>query len=438
MNNHDSRNIARNIGIFGGAQAFIVLAALVRTKVAAVVIGSAGVGLSALYNTSVTFFGNLSGMGLSFSSVKFLSRIYAEGDENKLREEVRKIRSLGLVSAMLGVLFAVMFSPVLSRLYFGDFEHILPFALLSIFVATVIISGIELAVLKSCRKIRQMAISTIWAAVVSVVMSVPFYIYKGIDGVIWAVLISGVSELLLTIYFGHRAVGTPYILPKLFGEKDTLAMLIHDKRPMLILGLAFLGGSVIASGAEMVIQAYFSAIASIAVLGLYKAGYQLSITYTGMIFAAVNNDFYPRLSAVNNNKEERNELISRQIKVLLMITTPLVALFIVLVPYILPILFDDTFNPICRMVQFASLSIIVKSVTMPLNFMPLSLGKSKHYLLLEGLFWLLLIPCVMVGYRFGGLDGTGLAILVCHVVELIYIYAFCKSRYGFAVTIGKA
>ena len=102
-----------------------------------------------------------------------------------------------------------------------------------------------------------------------------------------------------------------------------------------------------------------------------------------------------------------------------------------LVPYILPILFDNTFNPVSRMVQIASLSIIVKSVTMPLNFLPLSLGKSLDYLCLEGAFWILLVPLVILGFAYGGLDGTGIAILLCHVIELVYVILFCRIRYGY-------
>ena len=433
-----SRNIARNIGVFGGAQAFSVLAALVRTKVAAVFIGTTGVGLSALYNTVVTFFSNISGLGLSFSGVKHLSEIFASGDEVLLGKEVKKLRSLGTLCAMTGFLFAVIFSPVLSYIYFGNFDHILHFAVLSVFVIATILSGIELAVLKACQKIKYMTVAVIWAAVVSVVVSIPFYILKGADGVIWAVAISGVCESFATLYFGHKTVRGGYFIPFLLKGKDGAAKVLAESKPLILLGMAFLGGGVIASGADMTIQSYFSTISSISVVGLYKAGYQLSITYTGMIFTAVSSDFFPRLSAVNKILYDRNEMILRQIKVLLCITTPLVVLFIVLVPYILPILFDDTFNPICRMVQIASLSIIVKSVSMPLNYLPLSLGKSKHYLILEGSFWIMLVPLVILGYKLWGLDGTGIAILLCHVVELVYVYAFCKLKYRFAISVGKA
>ena len=427
----NSRTIAKNVGIFGGAQVFSVLAALIRTKFAAVFIGTAGVGLSAVYNTIVTFYSNVAGLGLSFSGVKHLSEVYAQGDKDSFCEEVARLRTLGLLGAIGGFFLSLVFAPVLSYFYFEDWSQTLAFALLSFFIAVNIFAGVELAVLKSMQKTRSLAMSAIWLAVVSVVFSVPFYVICGVRGVIWAVMISGISGALITIWLGHRAIGLGIASPLVNMHKQSIAELLRHSRPVIVLGIAFLLGGVVASGSEMIIQGYLSATSSLSVLGLYKAGYQLSITYTGMIFTAVSNDFYPRLSAVNSSINERNILISRQIMVLLFFTVPLVALFVLLVPYILPILFDDTFNPVSRMVQIASLSIIVKSVTMPLNFLPLSLGKSLDYLCLEGVFWLLLVPLVILGFAYWGLDGTGMAILLCHLIELLYVILFCRIRYGY-------
>lgn len=420
-----NKSIARNVGIFGGAQAFSVLAALIRTKVAAVMIGTTGVGLSAIYNTVVNFFSTLAGMGLSFSGVKYLSEVYASGDKDALEKEIGQLRKLGLICSAIGLVLSLVFSPILSIMYFGNMSETMSFVALSVFVVATIISGIEMAILKACQKVRYLAISLIWTAIVSVAVSVPFYIFMGAEGVIWAVVVSGFVGVFASVWYGAKV--SPW--------KNNTEHSTQHIAQLLTLGAAFLGGGLIASGAEMAIQGYFSAMASMAILGLYKAGYQLSITYTGMIFTAVSNDFYPRLSAVNKNLEERNMLISRQIRVLLYITTPLVIVFVLLVPYILPILFDDTFNPVCRMVQIAAISIIVKSVTMPLNFLPLSLGKSLDYLILEGAFWIIMVPLVIFGYKFWGLTGTGAAILLCHVIELIYAYLFCRTKYQFRLGI---
>lgn len=420
------KTIARNIGIFGGAQAISVLAALIRTKVAAVYLGSTGVGLSAIYITSVLLLSNIAGLGLTFSGVKYLSEVYAKDDEPEFKKSVESLRSLSLLCSLVGLVLTIVVSPFLSKIYFSDYDHIFEFVLLSIFVAGTIFSGIEFAILKACQKISYMTISMIITALCSVSISVPFYIFKGVEGVLWAVFCCGMCEVLLLIFLGHKAVSTRYTLSYVVKGRFW-----KSNKPMLILGFASLLGAIISYGTDMTIQSSFATMVSIATLGLYKAGYQLSIHYPSMIFTAVGNDFYPRLSAACQNKDERNILILRQIKVLLCITIPLIACFILIVPILLPLLFDYTFSPVCRMVQIASLSIIFKSVTAPLNYLPLALGKSLHYLLLEGSFWFLLIPCVIFGYKFFGLDGAGMAILLCNVIELVYVVIFCRLKYDF-------
>lgn len=425
-----SKRIAKNVGIFGGAQAFSVFAALVRNKVAAETIGSAAVGFGAIYNTAVTFISNFSGLGLSFSGIKHLSEIYAKDDHLLLEKEVANLRRLGLLCAFVGFCLTILFSPLISRIYFGDIRHSLQFSALSLFVVTTILSGIELAILRACQRIRHLAIALIWSAFVSIAVSVPLYILKGIEGVFYAVLISGVLESVLSFYFGNKTVR--YSATEIWNFSKS-QLFSPETRNMVSLGVAFLIGGVIASGAEMTIQSYITSVASVAVLGLYRAGYQLSISYTGMIFTAVNNDYYPRLSALSDSVSNRNILINRQIKVLLCITIPLVMVFVLLVPYLLPLLFNDTFNPVCHMVQIAALSIIIKSVTMPLNFLPLALGKPKDYLILEGSFWVLMVFCVIFGFRIYGLTGTGIGILLCHFIELLYVYIYDKVKYGYKI-----
>jgi len=421
-----TKTIARNVGIFGGAQVISVLAALIRTKVAAVCLGSTGVGLSAIYITSVLLISNIAGLGLTFSGVKYLSEVVANGNKEESKKAVESMRSLALLCSICGFTLIIIASPLLSKIYFGDTSQILSFVLLSLYVAGNIFGGIEFAIMKAFQKVKFMTLSMIITALCSVSISVPFYIYKGVDGVIWAVLFCGLSEAVALCFLGYKTIKTRYTLSYVFANGFWT-----KNKPMLVLGFASLLGAIISYSSDMAIQSAFASMISIATLGLYKAGYQLSLHYPGMIFTAVGNDYYPRLSAVCNNVEERNTLIRRQIKVLLCITTPLIAGFIILVPYLLPLLFDDTFSPVCRMVQIASLSIIIKAITVPLNYIPLALGKSLHYLYLEGSFWILLIPLVLFGYKINGLDGVGMAIFVGHIIELIYVCLFCRIKYDF-------
>ncbi len=86
------RSIVKGAGIFGAAKAVNILTALVRTKFAAVLLGTAGVGLNALFNTVQLFMNQLLGLGLSTGSVKTLSEAYSTHDLAFVDRHVTRVR----------------------------------------------------------------------------------------------------------------------------------------------------------------------------------------------------------------------------------------------------------------------------------------------------------------------------------------------------------
>jgi PST family polysaccharide transporter len=76
--------IAKSTSVFGGSQVIAILTGIVRTKVLAVWLGTAGVGLTGLYQSLIDFVKSVAGMGLSFSSVKDISEAASQGGSERL------------------------------------------------------------------------------------------------------------------------------------------------------------------------------------------------------------------------------------------------------------------------------------------------------------------------------------------------------------------
>ena len=75
----------------------------------------------------------------------------------------------------------------------------------------------------------------------------------------------------------------------------------------------------------------------------YNAGYMITMTYAGVIFSAMETDYFPRLSSVGNNVEDRNLLVNRQLEVSLLLISPLLILLMSTLPIALPLLYSDAF-----------------------------------------------------------------------------------------------
>ena len=70
---------------------------------------------------------------------------------------------------------------------------------------------------------------------------------------------------------------------------------------MVSLGTAFILAGILGAGVEFLVRAYMMRTGSEADVGMYNAGYLLTVTYASMVFTAMETDFYPRLSAVNQD-----------------------------------------------------------------------------------------------------------------------------------------
>ncbi len=405
-----SRTLAKAIAVFGGAQSFSVLAAVIRVKFAALYIGATGVGLAALYGTLTNLLSTLMGFGLANSSVPTLCQ--AEGQEQ--RRLVARLRLVGCLLATVSIPVTL----AVASCYSAEARWV------AIPVAAMVLQSIEMAVLKSLEARRALTYSLAVTALLSVVLTVPFYVTMGVRGVIWGVSSTMTLSAVYTCWLGYRVCN---VRPDL-GELN--ADLWNKVRPMFVLGAAFLISGVLAQGVDLLNQTCLEAVASLSTVGLYKAGYQLAVTYTGMIFTAIANDFFPRLSKLAYDVRARNRLIRKQVRVLLMIVVPVIALFVVLVPWLVPLLFSDEFLPVVPMVRIAALSIIVKAIYMPMGYLPVALGHSWHFLLLETVSWTLLAIGVLWGFHLGGLTGVGIGLLASNLIDLAFVWIFCHKAYN--------
>ena len=69
-------HIVKYTGFLGGIQVLTILVSVVRNKLAAVLLSTAGVGLSSLYLSVISFLHNTSNLGIPFSSIKEISELY--------------------------------------------------------------------------------------------------------------------------------------------------------------------------------------------------------------------------------------------------------------------------------------------------------------------------------------------------------------------------
>jgi hypothetical protein len=76
----------------------------------------------------------------------------------------------------------------------------------------------------------------------------------------------------------------------------------------------------------------------------------------------------------------------------------------------------------------------LKAVSLPVAYITLAKGDSVAYLILEGIYDILLVGLIIFGYRQWGLWGTGLALSVSYLLDMFMIFFYARMRYGFVIS----
>ena len=418
-------HVLKYTGIFGGVQGLNILMGLVRNKLVAVILGPAGMGLVSLFNTAANFVSQATNLGLSFSAIRNLSELFDSGDQERIVRFVKTVRAWSLVASLLGILVCIVASPLLNRYMFDGESHTLEIMALAPVVAMTTFAGGETAILKGARRLRELARIQVVMVAALLVISVPLYYLFGVGGIIPVLLLTALANLVLTMRCSCRL----YPL-KLRGASG----LLGEGMGMVRLGVAFVMSGIFGSGAEMAVRSFLNTCADLDTVGLYNAGYMITVTYAGMVFSAMESDYFPRLSAVNHDTAAVNLTVNRQIEVSLLVIAPMLAFVITALPLLIPLLFSGKYAPVVPMAQVAILSMYARATMLPVAYITLAKGHSRAYLVIEGISAAALVALMAACFSRWGLVGAGVAVLLSNVLDLAVILVYARLRYGFRLS----
>ncbi len=416
-------HIFKYTSLFGGVQGLNILISLVRNKFVAVLLGPVGMGLISIYNTASVLLQNSTNFGIQVTGVREISVAYKEGNKDEMLRRIRVLRSWSLVVALFGLIVTMAVSPLLSLWAFSDGEYTWRFMCLAPVVALAAIAGGETAVLKATRRLKELANVSVLSVVGTLVVSVPLYLVWGMDGIIPSLILVAVVQMVITVCFSYRF----YPLSIKLGKE------LSKGRSMLTIGLAFVLAGVAGSGAEFVVRAFLSDM-SLSLVGLYNTGYMITMTYAGMMFAAMETDYFPYLSSICHDNEKMNGAVNRQIEVSSIMVAPCLVALMIGLPIVIPLLFSGKFLPVIGMTQVAILAMYFRSMNLPISYITLAKGDSRSYLFIELLYDVVMVVAIIVGYYNWGLEGTGVALVVACMIECVCLVTYCRWQYDFELS----
>lgn len=415
-------HVLKYTGIFGGVQGLKMLVSFARNKLTVKFLGDFGMGLIGVYNSISEFLVSAANLGVPLNATQHAGELFDEGSATRIEHFVMVVRTWVLWTAILATLLCVCASPLLSYFFFNTSWDYHVLLMIPVAVNLLLAEG-ECAILKGLRQVRKVAVIEGTVALLTIALTIPFYYYMGMKGVILGLLFSTLSSFVTHAFFSFRLVSYK-VSP--FNRK-----VFFEGLPMVKRGIPYVLANISTNGLNLFIPAYILHAGSTTMgdVGLFRAGWVLMVSYAGLAFVALEADYFPRLSSVNQDLVRMNHTVNQQVKVSLLAITPLLMMYILFLPTFISLLFADTFLVIHDMSLCACFYTFLRTLSLPLGYSTLAKGDSLTYLAMEVASNIIFGVLIWWLYNAYGLTGVGIALSLGALYDIIVALLVCGYRY---------
>jgi len=417
------RQILKATSVFGGVQVFGMIVSVIRSKLIAVFIGPAGMGIAALLTATTNIISGISSLGIEVSAVKHISGHYRDEDHDSVSVPVSIVRRIALYTGIVGTLMTALLSSWLSVMTFGDYSHTFSFAFLAVTLLLKQLSTAELAILQSLRKIKYLARANFFGNLIGLLFSAPLYYFYGIDAIVPTIIIATACATLSSYLYSYKV--------KIKRTQLNRGQFLEQGKSILKLGILMTLANVLTLVVSWLIQIYIGHSAGTETVGFYNAGFTMLNSYVGILFVAMGTDYFPRLSALIDNHDKMKEAVLEQSIIGVLIITPIIALFLAFSDEIVRILFASEFAVIVPMVSIGIVGMLFRTVSFSIGYMILAKADTKLFITNAVGFNLLYLILGILGYYYFGLEGLGLAFALHYICHFAILAVLSHYKYNF-------
>ncbi len=419
------RNSFGSTLLFSGVQLYQIIIKIVRSKFVAMLIGPEGMGISSLLHSTTDLVSSATNFGLSTSSVKSLSAAYSQGNQQKIAITIIVLRRLIFLTALLGMLVCACLAPVWSQQSFGNDEYILAFVFVSVVVLAEQLYKGEIALLQGLRKKKSLAKANVVSQTVSLFVTIPLYYFYGLKAIVWVlVLFSLLTYVISKCYTKSIKIEKVYVT-----WKQTFSL----GTEMIKLGFFLSLQILLSHGVLYLVKNYVSQTGGIEEVGLYSAGTSIVNVYLGLVFSAIATSYFPQLAGTKTN-EEMCDAVKKQAEISILLFAPIIVAFIVFAKPAIIFLYSEKFLPIEGLLYWAIAATLIKAMGWALSYTLLAKAKPSTFFLNEFFAKFYTFPLAILGYKYMGLTGFGIAILVGYSIYLIQELLVVKRLFNITYT----
>jgi PST family polysaccharide transporter len=408
------RQILKSSSIMGGAAGINMLFGILRTKFAALLIGSAGVGVLANLTVIQSLMTTAAGLGIQSSAVQGIANAEASGDQLAIGRTALTLSRVCLVAGLGGAAIMAIFSPLLGLWMFDSAGYASKIAWLGITVFFGVLSGGQIALIQGMRHIGDLAWANVITAGCGTLISVGCYSWLGIDGILPALLLMSALQLVITSLYSRHIFAQ--------GIKISWTESFREASGMVQLGISLMWSALMASIVSYFTNALITHQISLQAVGLNSAAFALSGMFVNFVLNAMGADYYPRLTSLAPDREAMNKLVNEQTEIGLLLATPGLLATLSLAPWVIHIFYSVEFLPATSLLQWFVLGCLIRVVQWPMGFLQLAFLKGRWFLITQTFLNGIHISLIWAGITLFGVEGVAIAFFALYVISLGIIH----------------
>lgn len=416
------KSIAKTNSLFGGMTFINIIVNVVRSKFLAVLLGPEGIGILGLYSSTIDLVKGATTFGLSGSAVRDMAIAGESNNQEIISETILIISKLVWITGFLGMIVVFIFAPQLSEYTFGSSEFTIEFRFLSIILLIGQLTVRNMVILQGLRILKELAKTNIYGNMVGLLLTLPLYYFYGFSAIVPSFIVTSIISFLFTWFYSKRV--------KVVRINISWINAFKKGRPMIVLGIMMSLSGFMDVIHSYVIRIIITRVGDLSQVGMYNAGFGFVVSYVGLVFTAITSDYSTRLCAVNNSTIEYNNLVNRQLELMLLVLAPIIVLFIAASPLTIIILYSNEFLPIRTMINWIAVGMVLRAVSWCQGCLYIAKGDSKLYILIYIFAFTKDMALDLLFYYYMGLVGIGISFLISYLIGVVVTIIIVKRKYG--------
>lgn len=391
----------------------------IKVKVMAILIGTSGMGVFSLFQSIYNVLLSLGGIVAGGSVVKAVAETNTSKNHYQLQILQFLLIRMALLTGLLSGLIIYLFSKPIALKIFDDISFQPDIQLMSFVPVIINLSLFWQSWLNGLRQVKKIAKIRLFSSFIITISTIVLLYFFHEDAIIYIILILPVPAFIIS-RLKSDSLGKP---KQIITRKSFIDILNVIK-----LGMALVIVSLIFQFGIFYARSLITEYGGLASTGIVFASWAISMSYVEIFLSALSVEYYPRLVELKNDLNATNQLINKQINLLLMVIFPVLIGLYILAPFIIPLLYSENFNQASSILRYQLIGDIFKIMSWILGYVLIVHGYIKISLLLQIQWIAVYLLFLLFGFESFGLDITGIAFLASYLLNFILVFIFLSSK----------